>query len=79
MDVGIFDLLAVGMSTMFSIATVFSAETRAVVSSSNRLGRWRLRMLTSLFRKALSSESSVFLRNIFKRRLQKRGPMWEGK
>eukprot|EP00957_Ditylum_brightwellii_P197214 15025235-Ditylum_brightwellii.AAC.1 len=33
-------------------------------------------MLTSLSRKALSSESGVFLRHISKRRLQKRDPMW---
>eukprot|EP00957_Ditylum_brightwellii_P189096 14394267-Ditylum_brightwellii.AAC.2 len=79
MDVNIFDLLAAGMSTMSSIAAVFFAETCAVVSSSNRSGGRRLRMFTSLSRKALSSKSGIFLRHISKRRLQKRDLMWGGK
>eukprot|EP00957_Ditylum_brightwellii_P000233 18054-Ditylum_brightwellii.AAC.1 len=64
---------------MSSIAAVFSAETCAVVLSSNRSGGRRLRMITSLSRKALSSDNGIFLRHIFKRRLQKRDPMWGGK
>eukprot|EP00957_Ditylum_brightwellii_P129786 9900045-Ditylum_brightwellii.AAC.1 len=64
---------------MSLIAAVFSAETRAVVLSSDRSGGRRLRILTSLSRKALSFDNGVFLRHISKRRLQKRYAMWGGK
>eukprot|EP00957_Ditylum_brightwellii_P089730 6834155-Ditylum_brightwellii.AAC.1 len=72
MVVNIFDLLVVGMSTMSLIVTVFSTEAHPIISSSNRLDGRRLRMLTSLSRKALPSDSSMFLRQISKRRFQKR-------
>eukprot|EP00957_Ditylum_brightwellii_P195834 14920387-Ditylum_brightwellii.AAC.1 len=74
-----FNLLTVGMSTMSLIAAAFLVETCAVISLSDRLGGRRLRILTSLSRKALSSNNGVFLRHIFKRRLQKMDPMWGGK
>eukprot|EP00957_Ditylum_brightwellii_P101238 7714639-Ditylum_brightwellii.AAC.1 len=78
MEVDTFNLLVVGMLTMSSIAAVFLAEICAVISSSDRPGGRRLRILTSLSRKALSSDNSIFLRHILRRRLQKRDPMWGG-
>eukprot|EP00957_Ditylum_brightwellii_P109097 8322622-Ditylum_brightwellii.AAC.1 len=79
MVVNIFVLSAEGISTISSIAAVFSAETCAVVSSSDRSDGRKLRILTSLSRKALYSNNKVFLRHISRRRLQKRDPMWGGK
>eukprot|EP00957_Ditylum_brightwellii_P060841 4619079-Ditylum_brightwellii.AAC.1 len=61
---------------MSLIAAVFSAETCDVILSSNKSGGRRLRMLTSLSTKALSSNKGIFLRHISNRRLQKWEPIW---
>eukprot|EP00957_Ditylum_brightwellii_P149746 11404147-Ditylum_brightwellii.AAC.1 len=66
------DLFAIGMPAVSSMTAVFSADTCTVISSRDKLEGIRLRILTSLLRKALSSDKGIFLRHISSMRLQKR-------
>ena len=60
-EVEALDRLAEGMSNISSMLAVFSAETRAVVSSKAKFGGSKFSTLTSLYKNALSLNIGVFL------------------